>query len=90
MTLILIIPLVRPLKRDESTESARAGLLHDFDPSEYYIGMTFGGDGYGANNRYDEENQDDDTYDPHVNNARAFSTSTSRVGPPPRGLFDDI
>lgn len=78
--------LVRPLKRDESVESARAGLLHDFDPSEYYIGMTFGGDGYGANR--DMENQDIDSFDP--SNTRAFSTSTSRVGPPPRGLFDDI
>lgn len=88
LLLIFIIPSVRPLKRDESIESARAGLLHDFDPAEYYIGMTFNGDGYGANNRYDGENQGDDSYDPHANNARAFSTS--RVGPPPRGLFDDI
>lgn len=79
---------VRPLKRDESVESARAGLLHDFDPTEYYIGMTFGGDSYGAN-QCDVENQGDiDSFDP--SNARAFSTSTSRVGPPPRGLFDDI
>ncbi|EFN82289.1 LMBR1 domain-containing protein 2 homolog [Harpegnathos saltator] len=81
---------VRPLKRDESIESARAGLLRDFDPTEYCIGMTFDGDGYVANNRYDGENQGDDSYDSHANNARAFSTSTSRVGPPPRGLFDDI
>ncbi|XP_072757646.1 LMBR1 domain-containing protein 2 homolog [Anoplolepis gracilipes] len=80
---------VRPLKRDESIESARAGLLHDFDPADYYIGMTFGGESYGANNRYDGENPgDNDSYDP--SNPRAFSTSTSRVGPPPRGLFDDI
>lgn len=71
-------------------ESARAGLLHDFDPAEYYIGMTFGADSYGANNRCDGENQGDELYDPHTINARAFSTSTSRVGPPPRGLFDDI
>ncbi|XP_012535591.1 LMBR1 domain-containing protein 2 homolog isoform X2 [Monomorium pharaonis] len=79
---------VRPLKRDESIESARAGLLHDFDPTEYYIGMTFDGDNYGAN-RCDAENQDDmDSFD--LNNARAFSTNTNRVGPPPRGLFDDI
>ncbi|XP_020285107.1 LMBR1 domain-containing protein 2 homolog [Pseudomyrmex gracilis] len=81
---------VRPLKRDESVESARAGLLHDFDPAEYYIGMTFGSEGYGANNRCDEDNQgDNDSYDPSVN-TRAYSTNTSRVGPPPRGLFDDI
>jgi len=77
---------VRPLKRDESVESARAGLLNDFDPAEYYIGMTFS-ESYGANNRCDVENQDDmDSYDP--SNGRAFSTS--RIGPPPRGLFDDI
>jgi hypothetical protein len=77
------------LKRDESVESARAGLLHDFDPAEYYIGMTFAGESYGANNQYDMENQrGDNSYDP--SNARAFSTSTNRVGPPPRGLFDDI
>ncbi|XP_011643230.1 LMBR1 domain-containing protein 2 homolog isoform X2 [Pogonomyrmex barbatus] len=80
---------VRPLKRDESIESARAGLLHDFDPAEYYIGMTFSGESYGANNQCDIENQGDiDSYD--ASNVRAFSTSTSRVGPPPRGLFDDI
>lgn len=63
--------------------------MHDFDPADYYIGMTFGGESYGANNHYDGENQDDnDSYDP--SNTRAFPMSTSRVGPPPRGLFDDI
>lgn len=86
---MFVYSLVRPLKRDESVESARAGLLHDFDPSEYCIGMTFGGETYGANNRCDQDNQgDNDLYDP--TGMRPFSTSTSRVGPPPRGLFDDI
>lgn len=90
MLIIHFFFLVRPLKRDESIESARAGLLHDFDPADYYIGMTFGGESYGANNRYDGENQGDtDSYDP-PNNTRAFSMNTNRVGPPPRGLFDDI
>ncbi|XP_029167240.1 LMBR1 domain-containing protein 2 homolog [Nylanderia fulva] len=81
---------VRPLKRDESIESARAGLLHDFDPADYYIGMTFRGENYGANNHYDGENQgDNDSYDSSMHsNMNAFSTN--RVGPPPRGLFDDI
>ncbi|XP_031825371.1 LMBR1 domain-containing protein 2 homolog [Nomia melanderi] len=81
---------VRPLKRDESVESARAGLLRDFDPADYYIGMTSGVDGYGANNSFDRDYQVDDFYEERVDNARAFNTNTNRVGPPPRGLFDDI
>lgn len=81
---------VRPLKRDESVESARAGLLRDFDPAEYYIGMTSGVDSYGANNCYDRGYQTDDFYEDRTDNARAFITNTNRVGPPPRGLFDDI
>lgn len=81
---------VRPLKRDESVESARAGLLRDFDPADYYIGMTAAVDGYGANNCYDREYQGDDFYDIRPENTRAFTANTNRVGPPPRGLFDDI
>lgn len=81
---------MRPLKRDESVESARAGLLRDFDPAEYYIGMTSGTDSYGANNCYDRDYQTDDFYEERTDNARAFITNTNRVGPPPRGLFDDI
>lgn len=81
---------MRPLKRDESVESARAGLLRDFDPADYYIGMTSGADSYSANNSYDRSYQADDFYEERVDNARAFTTNTNRVGPPPRGLFDDI
>ena len=81
---------VRPLKRDESVESARAGLLRDFDPAEYYVGMTSGTYSYGANNCYDRDYQTDDFYEERTDNARAFITNTNRVGPPPRGLFDDI
>nr|XP_034187160.1 LMBR1 domain-containing protein 2 homolog [Osmia lignaria] len=81
---------VRPLKRDESVESARAGLLRDFDPAEYYVGMTSGTYSYGANNCYDRDYQTDEFYEERTDNARAFITNTNRVGPPPRGLFDDI
>ncbi|XP_050588489.1 LMBR1 domain-containing protein 2 homolog [Bombus affinis] len=81
---------VRPLKRDESVESARAGLLRDFDPAEYYIGMATGVDSYGANNSYDTGYQADDFYEGHMDNARAFIANTNRIGPPQRGLFDDI
>ncbi|CAD1469052.1 unnamed protein product [Heterotrigona itama] len=81
---------VRPLKRDESVESARAGLLRDFDPADYYIGMASGGDSYGANNSYDTSCQADDFYEEQIDNARAFIANTNRIGPPQRGLFDDI
>ncbi|XP_076235162.1 LMBR1 domain-containing protein 2 homolog [Calliopsis andreniformis] len=81
---------VRPLKRDESVESARAGLLRDFDPADYYIGMTSSANSYGANNTYDRDYQVDDFYEERVDNVRTFTTNTNRVGPPPRGLFDDI
>lgn len=76
------------LKRDESTESARAGLLRDFvDPSEYYVGTTFGNDGYGANNRIDRGYQSGDL---SIEDARTYSINSSQLGHPPRGIFDDI
>lgn len=78
------------MKRDESVESARAGLLRDFDPAEYYIGMATGVDSYGANNSYDTGYQADDFYEGRMDNARAFIANTNRIGPPQRGLFDDI
>ncbi|KOX74486.1 LMBR1 domain-containing protein 2 [Melipona quadrifasciata] len=81
---------VRPLKRDESVESARAGLLRDFDPADYYIGMASGVDSYSANNSYDTSCQADDFYEEQIDNARAFIANTNRIGPPQRGLFDDI
>lgn len=81
---------VRPLRRDESVESAKAGLLRNVDPTDYYVGTAFGTDSYGANNRYEHGYQTDEFYDLNTDNLRTFMTSTNRVGPPPRGLFDDI
>lgn len=52
--------------------------------------MTFEGDSYDANNQRNGENQSHDLYDPHLNSLREFSINTNRMGPPPRGLFDDI
>ncbi|XP_015601353.1 LMBR1 domain-containing protein 2 homolog [Cephus cinctus] len=80
---------VRPLRRDDSTESARAGLLRDVDPTDYYVGTTVANDSYGASSRFDHGYQSDDFFDLNTDNLRTF-TSTTRVGPPPRGLFDDI
>lgn len=85
--------VVRSLKRDESIESARAGLLRDFEPmSEYNVGSThsFGNENYGANDRFERGFQGDDYSDFSTDNLRTFTTNSSRVGPPPRGLFDDI
>lgn len=81
---------VRSLKRDESTESARAGLLRDFDPSEYYVGTTFGTEGYGANSRVDRGYQSGDVPDLTIEGARSYSINSSQLGHPPRGIFDDI
>ncbi|KAI4501121.1 hypothetical protein M0802_003924 [Mischocyttarus mexicanus] len=82
---------VRSLKRDESVESAGAGLLRDFDPTDYYVGTTSEINSYGANNHFDRGYQSDNLYDVHSDNARSFSSNTTnRVGPAPKGLFDDI
>lgn len=80
------------MKRDESIESARAGLLRDFETmSDYNNGpQSFRNENYGANDRFDREYQADDYSDFPADNFRTFSTNNSRVGPPPRGLFDDI
>lgn len=78
------------MKRDESTESARAGLLRDFDPSEYYVGTTFGTEGYGANSRVDRGYQSGDVPDLTIEGARSYSINSSQLGHPPRGIFDDI
>ncbi|XP_012280905.1 LMBR1 domain-containing protein 2 homolog [Orussus abietinus] len=81
---------VRPLKRDDSTESARAGLLRDFEPTDYYVGPSVGTESYRENTRFERGYQADDMYDLSAENSRSFSTNTNRVGPPLRGLFDDI
>ncbi|XP_014603740.1 PREDICTED: LMBR1 domain-containing protein 2 homolog [Polistes canadensis] len=81
---------VRSLKRDESVESAGAGLLRDFDPTDYYVGTTSEINSYGANSHFDRGYQSDNLYDVHSDNARSFSSNTNRVGPAPKGLFDDI
>ncbi|XP_058791074.1 LMBR1 domain-containing protein 2 homolog [Phymastichus coffea] len=83
---------VRSMKRDESIESARAGLLRDFEPmSEYNVGpQSFRNENYGANDRFDRELQTEDFSDIPADSFRTFSTSGNRVGLPPRGLFDDI
>lgn len=52
--------------------------------------MASGVDSYGANNSYDTSCQVDDFYEEQIDNARAFIANTNRIGPPQRGLFDDI
>ncbi|XP_066584136.1 LMBR1 domain-containing protein 2 homolog [Prorops nasuta] len=81
---------IRPLRRDDSTESARAGLLRDFDLADYYVSMNSELENYGANARYEGGYQSDDIHDIHSSNARSSSNNTNRVRPPPKGLFDDI
>lgn len=78
---------VRSLKRDVSIESARAGLLRDFDPTEYYVGTPYETD-YGANSRMEQDYSADQFSE--INSENMHSFSNSRVGPPPRGIFDDI
>lgn len=87
------------MKRDDSVESARAGLLRDFEPlSDYNTGIqSFGNENYDSyggndtgNDRFDRGAPADDYSDFSSDGLRAFSTTTTRVGPPPRGLFDDI
>lgn len=82
---------VRSLKRDDSVESAGAGLLRDFDPTDYYVGTRSGTNSYGANNQFEREYQNAASYNTQFDNTRTFSTTnTNRVGPAPKGLFDDI
>ncbi|KAJ8667074.1 hypothetical protein QAD02_008736 [Eretmocerus hayati] len=83
---------VRSLRRDESTDSARAGLLRDFEPmSDCSVGpLSFSNENYGASDRLDRELELDDYPNFTEDNLRTYSTDNSRVGPPPRGLFDDI
>lgn len=86
----LLFILVRSLKRDESVESAGAGLLRDFDSTDYYVGTTSEINSYGANSHFERNYQTDNLYDVNSDNARSFSTNTNRVGPAPKGLFDDL
>lgn len=90
---------VRPLHRDDSAESARAVLLRDVEPMDYYVGTasttTASTDGsyaepelgHGKGNRSSSTAMlyqgGADMYGPPV-------ASRGRVGPPPRGLFDDV
>ncbi|XP_074097485.1 LMBR1 domain-containing protein 2 homolog isoform X2 [Cotesia typhae] len=95
------VDTVRSVKRDESTESVRAGLLRDFDTSDYYVGTTFNSSSnrYGANNAYERNGyQSSDFYDINndEDNSRIYSSSSinnsssnySRA--PPRRIFDDV
>lgn len=84
---------MRPLKRDESTESARAGLLRDFDDPDYYVGTTHSSaSSYGANNVYERSGyQTSDFYDLNVDESRSYSSSLSiNNRAPPRRIFDDV
>lgn len=124
---------VRPLHRDDSTESARAVLLRDVEPLDYYVGSstastntasTNGSDhfyGPNSNNRYYQHlevsggtgldvtlgrdsahNQGSlilyqggtvtDSFIPDTTDSvfGGLPISRDRVGPPPRGLFDDV
>lgn len=124
---------VRPLHRDDSTESARAVLLRDVEPLDYYVGggtastntaSTDGSDHfYGPNssNQYYQhlevsggtgldatlgrdsaDNQGSlilyqggtvmDSLIPDTTGSvfGGLPISRDRVGPPPRGLFDDV
>lgn len=125
---------VRPLHRDDSTESARAVLLRDVEPMDYYVGgstaSTNTASTNGSNHLYGP-NSDSDQYYPHMEASQGtgldvtlgrnmahnhgssslyqggtvadsfipdtagsvfggLSISRDRVGPPPRGLFDDV
>lgn len=125
---------VRPLHRDDSTESARAVLLRDVEPVDYYVG------GSTASTNTASTNGSDHFYGPKSSNSRYYTrpeisegtgldailspesaqnhgsavlyqggtvadsfipdttgsmfgglpVSRNRVGPPPRGLFDDV
>jgi len=125
---------VRPLHRDDSTESARAVLLRDVEPIDYYVG------GSTASTNTASTNGSDHFYGPNSSSNRYYThpeisegtgldamlspesahnhgsavlyqggtmadsfipdttggmfgglpVSRNRVGPPPRGLFDDV
>lgn len=125
---------VRPLHRDDSTESARAVLLRDVEPMDYYVGgstastntaSTNGSDNFygpiGSSNRYytRPEMSGGTGFDAMMSTESAHNhgsavlyqggtmadsfipdttggmfgglpVSRDRVGPPPRGLFDDV
>ncbi|XP_044742376.1 LMBR1 domain-containing protein 2 homolog isoform X2 [Chrysoperla carnea] len=90
---------VRPLNRDESMESARAGLLRDVDPVDYYVSnpstnldSLAGGE---IDSRFGISTRD------AINDRQGYQSAAEdmfeiirggrdRVGPPPRGIFDDV
>lgn len=78
----------RSMKRPESIESPRAGLLRDFESNEYYDGTTYNS----ANGRvYDRDNNSYPSSDYHDLNTDELSINTSRnIGAPPRRIFDDV
>jgi hypothetical protein len=125
---------VRPLHRDDSTESARAVLLRDVEPVDYYVGGSTASTNTASTNgsdRFYGPNSGSSRYYTHLDTSQglgldarlgrdsaanhgsavlyqggtvadSFITDTvgsmfdgltisrERVGPPPRGLFDDI
>ena len=89
------------MKTDESIDSARAGLLRDFDQNDYNnvnrsasIQSFSNNETYGSsqmNNRFDRGYPADDYSDFAGDNFWNYTSDhSSRVGPAPRGLFDDI
>ena len=108
---------VRPLHRDDSTESARAVLLRDVEPMDYYVGESTVSSNTASTNRSDYygPNSGSEQHYSHLEAPGHGSTalyqggaggdnfvletggmfvglpsSRGRVGPPPRGLFDDV
>ncbi|CAB0039639.1 unnamed protein product [Trichogramma brassicae] len=100
---------VRSMKRDDSIDSARAGLLRDFEANNGVSSTTtdyiqhvnrsasnqsFNNDGsyYGTSesNRFDRGYPADDYSDFAGDNFWNYTSDSNRVGPAPRGLFDDI
>ncbi|KAK0167035.1 hypothetical protein PV327_004483 [Microctonus hyperodae] len=84
---------VRPLRRDDSTESARAGLLHDFESADYNTSTTFNTtNSYGANNAYERGGyQTRNFYDLDNDDTSNYSSTMNMNNrSPPRRLFDDV
>lgn len=95
---------VRPLHRDESMESARAGLLRDVDPVDYYVSnpstnldsLTAGNDDidsrFGISTRNAMNDRQTTGYQSGTTEdmLEIIRGGRERVGPPPRGLFDDV
>ncbi|KAJ9587598.1 hypothetical protein L9F63_018980, partial [Diploptera punctata] len=107
---------VRPLHRDDSTESARAVLLRDVEPMDYYVGGSTVSSNTVSTNRSDYygPNSGSEQHYPHLEAPGSTTlyqggaggdnfvldtgggmfvglpSSRGRVGPPPRGLFDDV